>query len=193
MSDTAETTQATATGPTSDGEGRADALLSSMAGAFLDGIDDLGAVSPAAVPDPSAPLGELDSAGQVTLDHLTEYVRGGHGLITPVPELGQVRYYHDELHTASGDQIGTVAGRLEIIHRRPSDGHMFAVRTEQVRLLGHTFRFTGLNDITAEFAGAWVSVPGVGLTGDHLGRSALRAIHMTPTPRVSDVRIVMCR
>ncbi|MFH9674947.1 hypothetical protein ACH4L5_22140 [Streptomyces sp. NPDC017405] len=170
-----------------------DGLLASMAKVFLDGVGDLGA--PAAAPGQpgSEALGDLDARGWADLDHLTERVRGGHGLLSPQPRLGQVRYYHDQIYDASGTLIGAVAGRLEIVHRRPADGHMFAVRTEDVRLLGHTLRFTGLNDITAEFAGAWVSVPGVGLTGEYLGRSAIRAIHMTPTPLVSDVRIVMAR
>lgn len=170
-----------------------DGLLASMAEVFLAGIGDLSAPAAPAQDPAVAVQGSLDASGWVSLDHLTERVRGGHGLLSPAPQLGQVRYYHDQIYDAADTLIGTVAGRLEIVHRRLADGHMFAVRTEDVQLLGHTLRFTGLNDITAEFAGAWVSVPGVGLTGEYLGRSAIRAIHMTPTPLVSDVRIVMAR
>ncbi|MFF7656647.1 hypothetical protein ACFZCY_43730 [Streptomyces sp. NPDC007983] len=173
-----------------------DAMLETMALTFLDGLDGPGALATIAATAPrsaSAVPPSADDTGLVVLDHLTERVLGGHGEITPAPQPGQVRYYHDEIYDASGALIGTVAGRLGIVHRRPDDSHMIAVRTEEVRLLGRTLRFTGLNDITAEFAGAWVSVPGVGLTGDILGWSGIRAIHMTSTPLVSDVRIVLCR
>ncbi|MCK9878538.1 hypothetical protein MXD61_26505 [Frankia sp. AgPm24] len=136
---------------------------------------------------------EPDVAGVVRVTDLTERVLGGHGEITPVPRPGQVRYYEDEIQTADGTLIGTTSGRLEVVHERPQDGHRFAVRTEQVRLFGTIFHFSGLNDLTAEFAGAYVSVPGFAIAGELAGWSAIRSIHMTPTPFVSTVQLVLAR
>ncbi|CAO5179579.1 Allene oxide cyclase barrel-like domain-containing protein [Frankia sp. AiPs1] len=145
----------------------------------------------------SAALGKLatepDVAGVVRIVNLTERVLGGHGEITPVPRTGQVRYYEDEIHTADGTLIGTTSGRLEVVHERPGDGHGFAVRTEEVHLFGTLFHFSGLNDLTAEFAGAYVSVPGFAVAGELAGWSAIRSIHMTPTPFVSTVQLVLAR
>ncbi|PPK66158.1 hypothetical protein V5P93_003873 [Actinokineospora auranticolor] len=144
-------------------------------------------------PTPDAPAVDVDPAtGWLTLPELTERVLGGEGEITPVPRVGQVRRYHDEIHTVDGALVGRTEGRLEIVAERAADGHAFAVRTEHVRLYGELFVFSGVNDITAEFAGGWVSTPGVGVTGRYLGVSAVRRILMTPTPMVSRVVLSLC-
>ncbi|MCK9903750.1 hypothetical protein MXD63_27325 [Frankia sp. Cpl3] len=175
-------------------------LLAAAAAFLTEHVPGLATVAdpPARVPaDGSAALGglatEADVAGVVRVAGLTERVLGGHGEITPVPRTGQVRYYEDEIRTAAGTLIGTVSGRLEVVHERPGDGHRFAVRTEQVHLFGTLFHFSGLNDLTAEFAGAYVSVPGFAVAGELVGWSAVRSIHMTPTPFVSKVQLVLAR
>jgi Allene oxide cyclase barrel like domain len=88
----------------------------------------------------------------------------------PGPAVGTDTIYHDELSDASGKVVGYTDGRITLVHKRPSDGHVLGYENQVLTIAGAKFRAQGLLDVTDLLVNrTWGHIPATWIGGRYKG------------------------
>jgi len=99
---------------------------------------------------------------------------------------GDQLVFTDDVLDASGAQIGTSSGRVDILVERPTDQHLIALDTETFTLTDGTIMVAGFPDISSALAGNPWSLQAVGTAGRYAGLTGTLQIRNTsPTSGTS--------
>lgn len=126
-----------------------------------------GAGKPAAKGGDRVPTATCKSIGNLTNVLLSQKV-----VIPPGdgPQVGTDTIYHDELLDENGVHVGNSDGRVTLINKRESDGHILAYEDQELTIDGAVFRTEGLLDVSDLLAnGTWGHLHVTWLRGAYRG------------------------
>ncbi|MFD0688462.1 allene oxide cyclase barrel-like domain-containing protein [Actinomadura fibrosa] len=102
--------------------------------------------------------------------------------------IGLSSTYQDEVFDTAGALVGTATGTVEVVHVRPSDGHVFGRVRDRHRFTDGTVRLTGLFDMNEQMAvGKEIPLFATGLDGRYEGMEGVYWLTVAGSgPRLSD-------
>jgi len=169
-------------------------MLAISAGLLVGGTVLIGVV-PAVASTPQVTKVKADKSciEHTYIEKLGTYYPG----VTTANEIGTYGTYHDPILDSSGTtQLGTGVGTLDVLYKRPSDGHIIEYTTEQYQFADGTVVVSDYFDRTNLLAFKWVSESAKGTSGAYLGMSGKvtsRVISFTAPGYPALDKFILCK